>query len=101
MGVRRLTELQERNVCNLIMRGWRYQDIADSVGIRRGLVQAIATRNGLSRTNNRWTDREVAFLRANYGRLGLYECARRLSMTHPSASAVCHKARELGLTEVR
>ncbi len=100
MGVRRLTDRQERNVCELIESGWRYREIAESMGIKVGLVQNIAIRNGLSRTNNPWTEGEVAFLKANYRTLGLKGCARRLHKTHSSISAVCHKARQLGLTEV-
>lgn len=98
MKRRKITERQERNVCDLIIRGWKHREVAESIGISVSSVQAIAARNGLSRTNHRWTDHELAFLKANYRRLGLNECARRLIDTHPSMSAVCHKAKELGLT---
>lgn len=99
MNRRKITERQERSVCGLILKGWKYREISESMGISITSVKAIASRNGLARTNHRWTEREIAFLKANYRRLGPCECARRLADTHPSMSAVCHQARKLGLTE--
>ena len=98
---RKLTERQERNVCRMISySGMTYAQIAQQFGISVSLVKSIAERNGLTRPRNPWTPAEDALLRQNYKRLGAERMARTaFRHTHPNPECVCHRARQLGLTD--
>lgn len=74
-----------------------FKEVAKRNGVAPSVVSRMAKEHGLSkRTNNKWTTDEIDLLRRKYKVVGPGMMATLLPR-HPSASSICHKARELGI----
>ena len=74
-----------------------FKDIARRYGVAPSTVSKVAKEHGLSKRKiNHWTTDEIDLLRRKYKVVGPGMMATLLPR-HPSASSICHKAREIGI----